>query len=152
MRHSFSFVQADQQLPFPSLMRDARRAVSLGDLDPSKRSCINGWIKALFGPDGIDDEIILATTPAEFYRLAAGVIQQSILATAAGQIDIDTLHSGLSYFSQPLLSWSLGGIVEWLADEIIRYGLVGLVLSCTPKLTAKTHLSTASRSASNAHY
>ena len=86
------------------------------------RSHVNGWIKALFGSDGIDDEIILATSPADFYRLVPGIIKQAILATAVGQLDAEALQGGLSYFAQPLLSWSLGGIVLWLADEIIRIG------------------------------
>lgn len=40
----------------------------------------------------------------------------------SGQIDLDTLHSGLSYFAQPLLSWCLGGVVGWLCTEIERQG------------------------------
>ena len=63
-----------------------------------------------------------ATSPENFYRLAPTLIQQAIAATAAGQIDLDALRSGLSYFSQPLLSWSLGGIVSWLCREIERNG------------------------------
>jgi len=109
-------------LPLPSLLRDARKSVSLADLKSSQRSCVNGWIKALFGSEGIDDEIILATSPADFYRIAPGIIQQAVLAKAAGQMDLETLHSGLSYFAQPLLSWSLGGICYWLIAEVRRNG------------------------------
>lgn len=63
-----------------------------------------------------------STTPQDFCHLACGLFQQAIAATASGQIDLDTLHSGLSYFCQPLLSWSLGGIVTWLGSEIHRQG------------------------------
>ena len=41
---------------------------------------------------------------------------------------MDSLQSGLSYFSQPLLSWSLGGIVSWLCSEITRNGFVSATL------------------------
>ena len=67
---------------------------------------------------------VSATSPQDFYRLSPSLIQQAIAATAAGQIDMDSPQSGLSYFSQPLLSWSLGGIVSWLCSEIIRNGCV----------------------------
>lgn len=112
------------QLPLHSLLYDARRATSLTDLDDQRRSCVDGWIKALFGSEGIDDDIILATSPADFYRLAPSIVQQAVLAIAMGQLDTETLHSGLSYFSQPLLSWSLIGVVHWLAGEIQRNGYV----------------------------
>ena len=66
--------------------------------------------------------MLSTTAPPDLYRFAPSLIQQAILATAAGQIDLATLHSGLSYFSQSLLSWSLGGITAWLCTEIIRNG------------------------------
>ena len=112
------------QLPLPSLLQDARRAYDFTDLDSSRKACVDGWVKALFGSQGIDDEIILSTSPAEFYRLTASIICQTTLATARGVLDVETLHSGLSYFAQPLLGWSLAGSVSWLADEVIRNGLV----------------------------
>ncbi|RSH95318.1 mediator complex subunit [Saitozyma podzolica] len=111
-------------LPLPKLLQRARCAVGLADLSVTEKTCMSGWVKALFGSDGIDDQILLSTVPADFCWLSTSVIQQAIAATAAGAIDRDTLHSGLSYFSQPLLSWSLGGIVAWLCQEIERQGLI----------------------------
>ncbi|ORX39073.1 mediator complex subunit Med5-domain-containing protein [Kockovaella imperatae] len=110
------------ELDPPELLRDARRSLNLPSMDEMQKSCVNGWVKALFGPDGIDDQVLLVTSPADFYRLAPSLIQQAITATAAGMLDLPTLHSGLSYFSQSLLSWSLGGITDWLCTEIVRNG------------------------------
>ena len=107
----------------PRLLEEARTALPLADLTPAQRTSALGWYKALFGPDdGIDDQILLATLPADFYRLAPTIVQTAISSAAAGQLEIDTLQSGLSYFSQPLLSWTLGGIVAWLCEEIVSYG------------------------------
>lgn len=110
------------QLPLPHLLWNARRVSNLEDLTEDERGHLNGWVKALFGSDGIDDEILLKTSPQGLCRLASTLVQQSIVAASSGQIDLDTLHSGLSYFAQPLLSWCLGSVVGWLCAEIERLG------------------------------
>lgn len=115
---------AQFDLPLPDLLYDGRRASNIADLSASEQSHLNGWIKALFGSDGIDDEIILATSSQGLCRLAPTIVQQAIIATMSGQIDLDTLHSGLSYFAQPILSWCLGGVVGWLCAEIERQGIL----------------------------
>ncbi|WVQ93306.1 hypothetical protein IAU59_000374 [Kwoniella sp. CBS 9459] len=112
------------ELPLPPLLVDARSAWSYSHLSPEDKETMNGWVKAIFGSDGIEDQILLATSPQTMYKLAPTLIQQAIAATTAGQMDLDTLHSGLSYFSQPLLSWCLGGVVSWLCNEIQRQGLL----------------------------
>ncbi|WVF65645.1 hypothetical protein IAT40_000376 [Kwoniella sp. CBS 6097] len=117
-------VVAHFELPLPPLLVDARSAWGYSHLSPEDKETMNGWVKAIFGSDGIEDQILLATSPQTMYKLAPTLIQQAITATAAGQMDLDTLHSGLSYFSQPLLSWCLGGVVSWLCHEIRRQGLL----------------------------
>ncbi|GMK56239.1 hypothetical protein CspeluHIS016_0300790 [Cutaneotrichosporon spelunceum] len=115
---------AQFDLPLPDLLYDGRRASNVADLSSSEQSHLNGWVKALFGSDGIDDEIILATSSQGLCRLAPTIVQQAIVATMSGQLDLDTLHSGLSYFAQPILSWCLGGVVGWLCAEIERQGIL----------------------------
>ncbi|KAL1406022.1 hypothetical protein Q8F55_007705 [Vanrija albida] len=115
---------AQFQLPLPDLLYDSRRALNLDDLVEQNRSNLNGWVKALFGSDGIDDEILLSTSSSDICRLSSTLVHQAVVAAANGQIDLDTLHSGLSYFAQPLLSWCLGGVVGWLCTEIERQGLL----------------------------
>ncbi|CAK9782940.1 hypothetical protein CC85DRAFT_329441 [Cutaneotrichosporon oleaginosum] len=115
---------AQFDLPLPDLLYDGRRASNIADLSSSEQSHLNGWVKALFGSDGIDDEIILATSSQGLCRLAPTIVQQAIVATMSGQLDLDTLHSGLSYFAQPILSWCLGGVVGWLCAEIERQGIL----------------------------
>ncbi|OCF40251.1 hypothetical protein I317_05945 [Kwoniella heveanensis CBS 569] len=117
-------VVAHFELPLPPLLVDARSAWSYSHLSNEDKETMNGWVKAIFGSDGIEDQILLATSPQTMYKLAPTLIQQAIAATTTGQMDLDTLHSGLSYFSQPLLSWCLGGVVSWLCHEIRRQGLL----------------------------
>ncbi|WWC91311.1 uncharacterized protein L201_006254 [Kwoniella dendrophila CBS 6074] len=114
-------------LPLPPLLEDARRTENYNNLPEKQKECMNGWVKAIFGSDGIEDAILLATSPQDLYTISATLIEQAILAVIANQIDLDTLHSGLSYFSQPLLSWCLGGVVFWLCKEITRQGLLSAI-------------------------
>ncbi|ODN95713.1 hypothetical protein L198_04331 [Cryptococcus wingfieldii CBS 7118] len=109
-------------LDLPPLLHRARRAFGYGSLTPTHQDCVNGWVKAIFGSDGIEDQILLATPPEDLAVLVPTLIQQAIAAVTCGQMDLETLHSGLSYFSQPLLSWCLGGVIAWLCDEIFRLG------------------------------
>ncbi|KAK4687983.1 mediator of RNA polymerase II transcription subunit 5, partial [Tremellales sp. Uapishka_1] len=120
-------VASQFKLPLPKQIQRSRFALPLRNLTASQQSLVNGWVVALFGPHGIEDEILLATSPHDFLDLAASLIHQSISAAIAGQIDQETLRGGLSYFSQPLLSWCLGGVVHWLCSEIQRLGLLAAV-------------------------
>lgn len=47
------------QLPVPALLQEARVALSWSELSTEEQGMMNGWVKALFGPDGIDDETLL---------------------------------------------------------------------------------------------
>lgn len=108
--------------PLPPVLQGWRHNISYAVLPATDQALIGGWLKALFGSDGIDDQILLATAHIDLCRLIPCVIQQAISAVMADQIDLDVLHSGLSYFSQPLLSWSLGLLVQWLCCEAVRNG------------------------------
>ncbi|EIW67015.1 hypothetical protein TREMEDRAFT_64882 [Tremella mesenterica DSM 1558] len=114
-------------LPHPALLQDARTALDWADLSSEERGLVSGWVKALFGSEGIDDQVLVATSPVNFCRLACCLIQQAIRAVILGQIELETLHNGLSYFSQNLLSWCLGGIVAWLCEEIARQGKLSAI-------------------------
>lgn len=46
-------------LPLPDLLHESRLVSTLEDLGTSEQSHLNSWVKALFGSDGIDDEVIL---------------------------------------------------------------------------------------------
>ncbi|OXG18206.1 hypothetical protein C361_04327 [Cryptococcus neoformans Tu259-1] len=126
-------------LDLPELLANGRRAIGYGLLNAEQKDCLNGWVKAIFGSDGIEDQILLATPPQTLCCLVPTLIQQAIAAVACNQIDLDTLHSGLSYFSQPLLSWCLGGVIGWLCDEILRQGALGALHLVVLQVLAMGH-------------
>lgn len=109
-------------LPFPDSISCASSICLLENLSPAEQQCLAGWIKALFGSSGIDDEILQATTPFTLAKLAPTLVSQACLAAQDDIISLDILRGGLSYFSQPLLSWCVSGVLEWLCVEIPRQG------------------------------
>ena len=62
-------------------------------------------------------------------RVAPTICHQSVVACEAGVIDFDTLKEGLQYFLQDLLSFTLPGVVRWLAREIGRAEYVRILPS-----------------------
>lgn len=65
-----------------------------------------------------------STPPRTLLRLSTTIIAQSIMASQRQIIDLETLTNGISYFFQPLLSWCLVGILDFLSREVRRLGFV----------------------------
>lgn len=92
----------------------------LSVLSEEDRGLVSRWIHALFGNEGISDDLISASPPTTLLRLSPLLFSQSISACQHGIIDLETLRGGLSYFLQDLLSFALPGALVWLLSEISR--------------------------------
>ncbi|CBQ73343.1 conserved hypothetical protein [Sporisorium reilianum SRZ2] len=92
----------------------------LAALCEEERQLVGRWIHALFGNEGISDDLIQASPPPTLLRLAPLLFSQSVAACQYGIIDLETLRGGLSYFLQDLLSFALPGALVWLLAEIAR--------------------------------
>lgn len=92
----------------------------LPSLTEENRLLVSRWIQALFGNEGISDDLISASPPPTLLRLSPLLFSQSISACLYGIIDLETLRGGLSYFLQDLLSFALPGALNWLLAEIPR--------------------------------
>lgn len=101
---------------------------ALESLSAEHRVLVSSWITALYGNEGIDDELLRSTHPRVMLGLACTVVHQSLQAMKAGVIDKETLNGGLSYFTQDLLSFTIPGLVRYLrnanADEEIVKALL----------------------------
>lgn len=95
----------------------------LSALSEDERGLVGRWIHALFGNEGISDDLISASPPSTLLRLSPLLFSQSISACQYGLIDLETLRGGLSYFLQDLLSFALPGALTWLLNEISRVPL-----------------------------
>ncbi|KAJ6604728.1 mediator complex subunit Med5-domain-containing protein [Mycena vulgaris] len=89
----------------------------LDDLSEEDAIAFNAWYKALFdsSSEGIEDTILRSTQPKILLRIAPTLFSHAIKDT---NIDEDVLNNGISYFTGPLLRWTLVGVVLALSQEI----------------------------------
>jgi hypothetical protein len=77
-----------------------------------------GGLLALFSSFYIMKPLFSSTRPKTLLSVAATVFLSAVRGAAERKLDPDVLGNGISYFSRPLLSWTLPGIVLALVREI----------------------------------
>ncbi|KAF8349998.1 hypothetical protein F5887DRAFT_1059221 [Amanita rubescens] len=84
----------------------------------------NAWHKALFDSsnEGIEDSILRTTKPKALLRISATLFLDALQASSARKIDHEVLNNGVSYFTGPILSWTLVGVIKAIVQEIQRKG------------------------------
>ncbi|KAH6917313.1 mediator complex subunit Med5-domain-containing protein [Coprinopsis sp. MPI-PUGE-AT-0042] len=98
--------QSDEVLPIESSQTAESAAVAM-------------WFKALFDSnEGIEDSILRSTQPKLLLRISATLFAQAIKAASTKQIDGEVLLNGVSYFTEPLLNWTLVGVIKSLIRQI----------------------------------
>ncbi|PFH54543.1 hypothetical protein AMATHDRAFT_135078 [Amanita thiersii Skay4041] len=82
----------------------------------------NAWYKALFdsSSEGIEDSILRVTKPKTLLRISATLFLQAVRASSSQKIDSEVLNNGVSYFTGPILNWTLLGVVRALLSDIQR--------------------------------
>ncbi|PPQ64382.1 hypothetical protein CVT26_002089 [Gymnopilus dilepis] len=91
-----------------------------GERPPEEYRPVPAWFKALFDPnsEGIEDNILRSTKPKSLLRIAPFLFVQAIQVSLMGKLDKEALMNGISYFTGPLLNWSLVGIIQALVKEL----------------------------------
>jgi len=56
---------------------------------------LGSWIKGLFDPDGITEEVTASCRPQQFYMLAPTIFSQTLLACSVGVLNIEVIKNGL---------------------------------------------------------
>ncbi|KAJ7786401.1 hypothetical protein B0H16DRAFT_30240 [Mycena metata] len=95
----------------------------LDDLSGEDAIAFHAWYKALFdsSSEGIEDTILRSTQPKTLLRISASLFSHAI---KDANIDEDVLTNGISYFTGPLLRWTLVGVVQALTQEIQLKGFL----------------------------
>jgi mediator of RNA polymerase II transcription subunit 5 len=65
-----------------------------------------------------------STKPRTLLLISATLFSHAISARAGNKMDADVLNNGVSYFTGPLLNWTLVGVVKSLLREIQQKGSV----------------------------
>ncbi|KAJ7783871.1 hypothetical protein DFH07DRAFT_727526 [Mycena maculata] len=89
----------------------------LDELSEQDTIAFHAWYKALFdsNSEGIEDTILRSTQPKTLLRISASLFSHAIKDS---NIEEDVLNNGISYFTGPLLRWTLVGVVLALSREI----------------------------------
>lgn len=100
-------------------LRETHKVFAVESLSSSESASFYSWFKALFdsSSEGIEDSILRSTDPKTLLRIAATLFHQAIKAASTKKIDAETLLNGVSYFTGPLLNWTLVGVVEALIRD-----------------------------------
>ncbi|KIL70756.1 hypothetical protein M378DRAFT_183349 [Amanita muscaria Koide BX008] len=80
------------------------------------------WYKALFdsSSEGIEDSMLRTTKPKTLLRISPTLFIEALRASSLQRIDHEVLSNGVSYFTGPILNWTLVGVVRALIQEIQR--------------------------------
>lgn len=65
-----------------------------------------------------------ATPPKVLLRISPMLISEAIISCQINEsraTAMDTLQNGLSYFQNPVLAWTLLGVVKYLANQIEQH-------------------------------
>ncbi|KAJ7706096.1 mediator complex subunit Med5-domain-containing protein [Mycena rosella] len=95
----------------------------LDELSEEDATAFNAWYKALFdsSSEGIEDTILRSTQPKTLLRISPSLFSHAI---KDANIEEEVLNNGISYFTGPLLRWTLVGVVLALSHEIQLKGFL----------------------------
>ncbi|KAG0178967.1 mediator complex subunit [Apophysomyces sp. BC1021] len=97
------------------LMYDSEEIV-----DAEVLELISQWQDALFGGDGLSDELLRSATPQMLLWAIPTLIQRTMLAYQTGHLDSGILLGVLSYFQETFLHFTLvPGIIMTICDTLL---------------------------------
>ncbi|KAJ2931174.1 hypothetical protein H1R20_g5939, partial [Candolleomyces eurysporus] len=112
------YVKDNRKLPV-EFLRQTHEVFAVESFSAAESTSFHSWFKALFdsSSEGIEDSILRLTHPKVLLRISATLFCQAIKAISAQKIDSETLLNGVSYFTEPLLNWTLVGVIKALIRE-----------------------------------
>ncbi|KAE9961818.1 hypothetical protein EG328_001548 [Venturia inaequalis] len=84
------------------------------ELDDEQMKYLGSWIKGLYDPEGITEEVTGACRPQQFYMIVPTIFSQTMLVCAGGALDWDIVKNGLEYLHETFLLPSLVGAIYWM--------------------------------------
>jgi mediator of RNA polymerase II transcription subunit 5 len=87
------------------LLEQGHVSHSSDELSEDQNRHLSGWIRGLFNPEGISDEVMSSCRPQEFYMLVPTLISQTVFACTAEVLGKDSMKGGLECESPIHLSY-----------------------------------------------
>lgn len=115
------------------LLERGHRSLGTDELTEDQNKYLAGWLRGLYDPEGISDELLSSCKPQDFYLLVPTIFSQTIFACSADVLPLDTVKAGLececSILGLLLLSFQLTDLV--LLETFLLPSLVGAVMWIT---------------------
>ncbi|KAF2085903.1 mediator of RNA polymeras-like protein II transcription subunit 5, partial [Saccharata proteae CBS 121410] len=102
------------------MFNQGHKDIPLEELSEEQNRDLSGWLKGLYDPDGITDELLSSCRPQDFYLLVPTLFQQTIFAVSEDVISLDTVKSGLEFLLETFLLPSLVGAVTWMTAHALE--------------------------------
>jgi mediator of RNA polymerase II transcription subunit 5 len=74
-------------------LEEGQKSQALASLSEQEQKNVSTWIKILFNPDSIADELLSTCRPQDFYLLVPTIFSQIIFAQSAQAIQPSALHT-----------------------------------------------------------
>ena len=74
-------------------LAQGHKSIPAEDLSEEQTKQLSTWIKGLFNPDSITDEVLSCCQPQQFYMLVPTLFSQIIMACSTGLLDRDAIKT-----------------------------------------------------------
>ncbi|KAF4546371.1 Mediator complex subunit Med5 [Lasiodiplodia theobromae] len=91
------------------LLERGHKSLGANELNEDQDKYLAGWLRGLYDPEGISDELLSNCKPQDFYLLVPTIFSQTIFACSADVLPLDTVKAGLEsikFTMQHLTSWN----------------------------------------------
>lgn len=77
------------------LSERGHKSLGTDELTEDQNKYLAGWLRGLYDPEGISDELLSSCRPQDFYLLVPTIFSQTIFACSADVLPLDTVKAGL---------------------------------------------------------
>ncbi|KAL0263481.1 mediator complex subunit [Diplodia seriata] len=102
------------------LMERGHKSLGANELTEDQDKYLAGWLRGLYDPEGISDELLSNCKPQDFYLLVPTIFSQTIFACSADVLPLDTVKAGLEFLLETFLLPSLVGAVMWITSHVLE--------------------------------
>ncbi|KAK7550831.1 mediator of RNA polymerase II transcription subunit 5 [Phyllosticta citricarpa] len=90
------------------------------ELSEEQKKYLDGWVRGLYGSDGISDDLLKSCRPQDFYLLVPTIFNETVYACSVDAVSIDEVKSGLEFLLETFLLPSLVGAVFWMTSRALE--------------------------------
>ncbi|KAK8197736.1 mediator complex, subunit Med5 [Phyllosticta capitalensis] len=90
------------------------------ELSEEQHKYLDGWVRGLYGSEGISDDLLKSCKPQDFYLLVPTIFSGTIHACSVDAVSIDDVKSGLEFLLETFLLPSLVGAVTWMTSHALE--------------------------------